>query len=308
MRASTVHPSTIVRMRPMLLGLLALLLLAVPAGAVVQSYTSSPSAFIADGNPGATATDTIIVPDSGTINDVNVILTVQHPQTADVVIELVGPTGVRVRLFDRELGVGDGFTDMMIDDEAAGPPPGFTVNGTCQVSNSFQADGLLSDFDGLEVNGAWTIEVSDHAASDAVDCDCDGFVVGPACPRVLAEWTLVVDFNASAMDTDGDGVLDGDDNCVKIPNVDQEDKDWDGRGCVCDRDEKCCPVSISVLCPCWGPGGTRRPWRQPREYYLCVEEKVETFVEWGVLGHKQAKWLLERAKKSNCGLRLKSAS
>jgi hypothetical protein len=284
--------------------LAALVLIApVSVTAAVGTYSSAPNAFVADGNPGATATDTIVVPDHGAIHDLNVRITLQHPQTADVVIELVGPTGVRVRVFDRDLGVGDGFTDLTFDDEAAGPPPSFNVNGTCQVGVSFQAAGLLSDFDGLDLHGNWTIEVSDHAASDAVDCDCDGFVVGPSCPRRLVEWTLVFDYTPVATDSDGDGILDADDNCPKVPNVDQQDLDRDGRGCACDRNERCCPITISVLCPCRGPAGGRLPWKSHDHYVACVKEKVQTFFDWGVVSEREAKGMVTVASKSRCGAR-----
>jgi hypothetical protein len=39
----------------------------------------------------------------------------------------------------------------------------------------------------------------------------------------------------SLADSDGDGVLDEDDNCVEIPNEDQADLDLDGVGDVCDN-------------------------------------------------------------------------
>jgi hypothetical protein len=37
-------------------------------------------------------------------------------------------------------------------------------------------------------------------------------------------------------DTDGDGVLDADDNCTLVPNADQRDVDGDGFGNICDPD------------------------------------------------------------------------
>lgn len=38
------------------------------------------------------------------------------------------------------------------------------------------------------------------------------------------------------IDTDGDGVIDRDDNCPSVPNADQQDTDQDGLGDVCDDD------------------------------------------------------------------------
>ena len=42
---------------------------------------------------------------------------------------------------------------------------------------------------------------------------------------------------AMQADTDGDGVLDANDNCVNTANADQSDKDNDGIGDVCDTDD-----------------------------------------------------------------------
>src|SRR5262245_22705532 len=46
-------------------------------------------------------------------------------------------------------------------------------------------------------------------------------------------------------DQDGDGVLDGMDNCVAVANADQRDHDADGRGDACDH----CPHLASVTDP-----------------------------------------------------------
>lgn len=162
------------------------------AGAVVISESSSPGAVVADNGP--VVTDTITILDSGSIQDVNVTVTARVPEVVDLVIELTDPTGtVTVRLLDTELGVADAILDVTFDDEAAGPPPGFLVNGTCPNGASYQPHDPLSDFDGLEVNGTWTISVQDVSPGDASDCDCDGFVVGPACPRTFDEWTVTFD-------------------------------------------------------------------------------------------------------------------
>lgn len=58
--------------------------------------------------------------------------------------------------------------------------------------------------------------------------------IGAAC---LYSLTLVpVSFAATEGDTDGDGILDVVDNCIRVANPDQRDTDGDGFGNVCDGD------------------------------------------------------------------------
>jgi hypothetical protein len=50
---------------------------------------------------------------------------------------------------------------------------------------------------------------------------------------LVSFWSLT----AHALDTDGDGVEDNLDNCVWVPNPDQQDDDSDGQGHACDCDD-----------------------------------------------------------------------
>ncbi|MEO1576277.1 MAG: thrombospondin type 3 repeat-containing protein, partial [Pseudomonadota bacterium] len=53
--------------------------------------------------------------------------------------------------------------------------------------------------------------------------------------RVSATYTDTIEL-IQGVDTDGDGVLDGDDNCTLIANADQRDTNGDGYGNACDAD------------------------------------------------------------------------
>ena len=92
---------------------------------------------------------------------------------------------------------------------------------TCVRSGERPMCGLCGDG---ELNSEMG-EVCDDGNFDEMD-DCNN-----ACqPTCLALG------NCSAQDSDGDGILDGDDNCDLAPNPNQEDCDMDGRGDACDED------------------------------------------------------------------------
>lgn len=86
-------------------------------------------------------------------------------------------------------------------------------------------------------------------------------------------------------DTDGDGVLDDEDQC---PDT--------APGAVVD--EHGC--SIEQLVPCEGPqpGAT---WRNHGEYVSAVVGMVSQFLAWGLISEEEAADIVVAAAQSNCG-------
>jgi hypothetical protein len=165
------------------------------AGAAVNTYSTSPALVVPDVS---TVMSTINVPDTGTLNSITVNLTLEHPQTADVVIRLTDPSGgVSKLVFNRLGGVADGLYNVTFDDAAGGPPPFFLTNGQCMTNATYQPAEPFSGFVGVQINGTWTLTITDAAGADSVDCDCDPINVGPPCPRTLDSWSMRIDYSTN---------------------------------------------------------------------------------------------------------------
>ena len=122
----------------------------------------------------------------GLISDVDVTLNISHTWDEDLGVYLVAPSGTRVELFT---GVGssfDNFTNTELDDEAATP----ITSGGAPFSGSWQPEGFLSDFDGQDPNGTWTLEISDNFAGDQ---------------GALTSWSLDISYAEESDLTDGSG-------------------------------------------------------------------------------------------------------
>ncbi len=156
----------------------------VSAGAPIH-YGSGPSLAIPDnGGFGNPATDVILVGDSFAIGDVDVRLTIDHTWVGDLVVTL-SHGGTTVTVIDRPGSGGGGFgcdannyNDIALDDEGTGG----SIQGQCVDNLSSPPNYLpalpLSEFDGLNAAGNWTLSVSDHADQD----------VG-----ILWDWSLQID-------------------------------------------------------------------------------------------------------------------
>lgn len=112
---------------------------------------------------GTVTNSVITVTNDITISDVNVTLNISHTWVDDLTIDLIHPdTSTTVNLFNRTGGSGDDFVNTVLDDQAASPIGG----ATAPFTGSFQPEGTLGDFNGMNSLGDWTLRITDNADGD----------------------------------------------------------------------------------------------------------------------------------------------
>ncbi len=96
------------------------------------------------------------------VTDINVTLSLTHGWLADLDIYLVSPNGRRVELVT-DLNNNQTFmTDTTFDDQARGS----ILDGSPPFTGKFRPEGLLSDMNGLNPSGVWTLEITDDNRVD----------------------------------------------------------------------------------------------------------------------------------------------
>ena len=132
-------------------------------------YDADPQLPIPDADTSG-VTDTINVPDSFTIGDLNVDLQVTHTWIWDLIVE-IEHNGVIVRLWNQDCGSEDDI-DVVFDDE------GVALVCASPTAGTFIPTEALAAFNGMDSAGDWTIWVSDNALPD---------------PGTLVHWSLHID-------------------------------------------------------------------------------------------------------------------
>jgi subtilisin-like proprotein convertase family protein len=103
----------------------------------------------------------------GTVRDVNVTVTIQHPYTFDISATLVSPSGRSVNLFhdvgeEDFIGQSIDFTNTVLDDEAGES----ILQGAPPFTGAYRPLEPLSAMDGEAMNGTWTLVVRDQYPFD----------------------------------------------------------------------------------------------------------------------------------------------
>ncbi len=100
---------------------------------------------------------TVSVPDAGIVTDVNVLVDLTHTYLDDVTLRLIHPDGTGLTLVSKVCNNGQNilatFDDNGVPFFCSGNP---AVSGTVTPEN-----GILSVFNGKQVNGTWTLRIVD---------------------------------------------------------------------------------------------------------------------------------------------------
>ena len=130
---------------------------------VVANYPSTdvPKRIPPSGTRGVT-TSTLTIGAAGAINDVDVRINLNHTFDGDLVISVRSPAGTNVLLSFARGGSGNNYRNTIFDDEAATP----ITSGFPPFAGRFRPQGLLSAFDGEDLNGTWVLTINDRLGGD----------------------------------------------------------------------------------------------------------------------------------------------
>ena len=135
------------------------------------SHSSEDVAFLAVGGQGSLTTVTTLLADNATtmftldvteagrVLNVTVHLDLVHPHVEDLDIYLESPDGTLVELMSDVGGGGDNVTGTTFTDEATTS----IASATAPFGGEFQPLGSLKDFAGKEINGTWSLKVTDDS-------------------------------------------------------------------------------------------------------------------------------------------------
>ena len=205
-----------------------------PGSAIARRVTflaDIPSGAISDGAPTSTDYEIDVFGLVGaTVNDINVVLDIDHENVSDLAATVTSPDGTTVALFTSPgtTCTEDGLRLTMDDEammsyaelQAACEPAIPAITGQFQPQNSD-----LSDFDGKDPNGTWTITISDQSNGNGgavqnlsiVIEQSGGTVVFPTRNAVTFTSTGTNQYNVSGIDACGDVTATYTDDAVDQP-------------------------------------------------------------------------------------------
>ena len=105
---------------------------------------------------------------AATITDVNIVIDIDHSFPSDLIASVKAPSGEEVTLFILPSGFcAEQGIRVTLDDEAMNTAADLSAAAACvpgavpAISGAYQPTATLSEFDGLDPNGTWTVTISD---------------------------------------------------------------------------------------------------------------------------------------------------
>lgn len=145
--------------------------------AVNAAQTTTVNAAIPDNNVAGLSSQAAVAA-IGRLVDLKVRVNITHTFVGDLILTLTAPDGTSILLINRRGSSGDNFTNTVLDDDAATSIASIIQSGA-PFTGSYRPEGPLSTFDGVEINGTWTLNVADRAGLDTGS---------------LVDWTLDFDY------------------------------------------------------------------------------------------------------------------
>ncbi|WP_298899517.1 reprolysin-like metallopeptidase [uncultured Psychroserpens sp.] len=112
--------------------------------------------------PGAAITNTINIPDAGSIGEVKVNVDASHTWIGDLVVDVIHPNGTAVNTVWNRTCNGSRQTDFDVIFEDGAP----AVACASPTTGTYNPSSPLSIFSGLDSAGDWTIEIQDFFNAD----------------------------------------------------------------------------------------------------------------------------------------------
>lgn len=151
------------------------------------------------------------------IEDLNVRVDIEHDWVEDLTLTLVAPNGTSILLSQQLGGSNANYEQTLFDDAEASLS---IFNAAAPFSGTFAPIESFESLYGTSAFGNWTLEITDAYSED------EGVL-----NQFEIEFCLL---GVTLPNSDGDAVVDEEDNCPQITNQDQSDMDGNGIGDACD--------------------------------------------------------------------------
>lgn len=131
-------------------------------GSSQQSFTNDANVTISSTKSSTVTSPITVAGLSGTLQDVDVKVNLNHTYVSDLRLTLIAPDGTRITLFNRHGGSGDNLVNTTFDDAASVA----IANGAVPFTGSFRPYAALTALNGKSPNGVWRLEVRDYYRLD----------------------------------------------------------------------------------------------------------------------------------------------